>query len=131
MLDNGHSLIVEARKVQFTAPESSMKYISGMVDLVRGIVSMGSAQNVEFQWVPPQGVVTPVDIKLVDDQLETFTNSRGHMLHAKIVADAVVNQKDSGNIGVTRDGVAALASKKSVADIICHAGNFRKYSVNK
>jgi hypothetical protein len=35
------------------------------------------------------------------------------MLHAKIVGD-------------TRDGVVALASKKSLDDIFCHAGNLRK-----
>jgi hypothetical protein len=40
------------------------------------------------------------------------------MLHAKIkpsseiVADVVVYQKDSSNVGVARDGVVALKSKK-------------------
>jgi hypothetical protein len=45
--------------------------------------------------------------------LERFANSPGHILHAKI-------------IGGIRDGVVALASKKSPADIVRHAGNLRK-----
>jgi hypothetical protein len=52
-------------------------------------------------------------MQLIEDQLERFTDSPGHMLHAKIV-------------GETRDCVAALASKKSPTDIVCHAGNLRK-----
>jgi hypothetical protein len=113
MFDNGYSLVVEGRMVNLTAPERSFKSISGMVELVRGIVPMGSAQTANFEWVSPQGVVTPVDMQLIEDQLERFTDSPGHMLHAKIV-------------GATRDGVVALASKKSPADIVCHAGNLRK-----
>jgi hypothetical protein len=49
MFDNGHSLIVEGRTVTLTAPERSFKSISGMVELVRGIVPMGSAQTAEFE----------------------------------------------------------------------------------
>jgi hypothetical protein len=50
------------------------------------------------------------------------------MLHAKIkpssfdvhqiVADAAVNQKDSGDVGVARDGVVALKSKESAAECL-------------
>jgi hypothetical protein len=123
MLDNGHSQIVEDRKVQFTVEESSMKSIYGVVDLLSGIFPVGSAQIAEFQWVSPQGFVTPVDIQLIHDQLERFTNSRDHMLHAKIkpssseiVADVAVYQQDSSNVGVARDGVVALKSKKSAVD---------------
>jgi hypothetical protein len=101
MLDNGRSRVVEGRMVQFTAPKRSLKSISGMVELVHGIVLMGSAQTTEFEWVSPQGVVTPMDMQLIEDQSEMFTDSPGHMLHAKIVGD-------------TRDGVVALASKKSL-----------------
>jgi hypothetical protein len=89
-----------------------------MVDLVRGIVPIGSTQTTEFEWVSPQGVVTPVDMQLIEDQLERFTDSPGHMLHAKIVGD-------------TRDGVVALASKKSPADIVRHVGNLRKSAAAK
>jgi hypothetical protein len=99
--------------VTLTAPERSFKSISGMVELVHGIVPMGSAQTAEFEWVSPRGVVTPVDMQLIEDQLERFADSPGHILHAKI-------------IGATRDGAVALASKKSPADIVCHAGNLRK-----
>jgi hypothetical protein len=106
-----------------------------MVDLLCGIVPMDSAQPAELQWVCLQEVVTFVDIQLIHDQLERFTNSCGYMLHAKIkpssnvhqiVDDAVVNHKDSGNVGVTQDGVVALKSKKSVVDIVRHAGILRK-----
>jgi hypothetical protein len=45
--------------------------------------------------------------------LERFANSPGHILHAKI-------------FGGIRDGVGALASKKSPADIVHHGGNLRK-----
>jgi hypothetical protein len=45
------------------------------------------------------GVVTPVDMEKIEDQLERFADSPGHILHAKI-------------IGGTRDGVVARASKK-------------------
>jgi hypothetical protein len=69
--------------------------------------------HAEFKWVSLQGVVTPVDMHLIGDQLERFADSSSHMLHAKIV-------------GVTRYGVVALASKKSPADIVHHAGNLRK-----
>jgi hypothetical protein len=86
-----------------------------MVDLVCGIVLMGSAQTTKFQWVSPQGIVTPVDMQLIEDQLERFRDSSGHMLRAKIVAD-------------TRDCDVALASKKSSTDIVCHAGNLGKYA---
>jgi hypothetical protein len=79
---------------------------------------MGSAQTAEFEWVSPQGVVTPVDMQPTEDQLERFTYSPGHMLHAKIV-------------GETRDGAFALASKKYPADIVRHAGNLRKYAAAK
>jgi hypothetical protein len=89
-----------------------------MVDLVRGIIPMGSTQTVEFEWVSPQGVVTLVDMQLIEDQLERFTYSPDHMLHAKIV-------------GETRDGAVALASKKSHADIVRHAGNLRKFAAAK
>jgi hypothetical protein len=54
-----------------------------------------------------------MDMQLIEDQLERFANSPAHILHAKI-------------IGGTRDGVVALASKKSPADIVRHAGNLRK-----
>jgi hypothetical protein len=84
-----------------------------MVELVRGIVPMGSAQTAEFEWVSLRGVVTPVDMQMIEDQLERFADSPGHILHAKI-------------IGGTRDGVVVLASKKYPADIVCHAGNLRK-----
>jgi hypothetical protein len=53
------------------------------------------------------GVVTPVDMEKIEDQLERFTDSSGHILHAKI-------------IGGTRDGIVARASKKFPA------GNQRK-----
>jgi hypothetical protein len=43
MLDNGHSVAVEGCKVTLLAAERSFKSISGMVELVRGIVPMGSA----------------------------------------------------------------------------------------
>jgi hypothetical protein len=84
-----------------------------MVELVRGIISMGSAQTAEFEWVSPRGVVTPVDMQKIEDQLERFADSPGHILRAKI-------------IGGTRDGVVARASKKSPADIVRHASNQRK-----
>jgi hypothetical protein len=45
------------------------------------------------------GRITPMDMQLIEDQLQRFTNSPGHMLHAKIVGD-------------TRDGVVSLVSKK-------------------
>jgi hypothetical protein len=48
--------------VNLTAPERSFKSISRMVELVRGIVPMGSAQTAEFKWVSSRGVVTPVDM---------------------------------------------------------------------
>jgi hypothetical protein len=83
-----------------------------MVELVCGIVPMGSAQTTKFEWVSPRGVVTPVDMQKIGDQLERFADSPGHILHAKIV-------------GGTRDGVVARASKKSPADIVRHAGNQR------
>jgi hypothetical protein len=54
----------------------------------------------------------------IEDQLERFTDSPGHMLHAKIVAE-------------TRDGAAARASKKSPTDIVRHAGNLRKSAAAK
>jgi hypothetical protein len=113
MLDNGQSLVVEGCKVTLLVAERSFKSISGMVELVHGIVPMGSAQTAEFEWVSPQGVVTPVDMEKIEDQLERFADSPGHILHAKI-------------IGGTRDGVVARASKKSPADIVRHAGNQRK-----
>jgi hypothetical protein len=78
-----------------------------MVELVHGIVPMGSAQTAEFEWVSPRGVVTLVDMKKIEDQLERFADSPSHILHAKI-------------IGGTRDGVVARASKKFPA------GNQRK-----
>jgi hypothetical protein len=74
---------------------------------------MGSAQTAEFEWVSPWGVVTPMDMQKIEDQLERFADSPGHILHAKI-------------IGGTRDGVVARASKKSPADIVRHTGNQRK-----
>jgi ribose 1,5-bisphosphokinase PhnN len=43
MLDNGHSLVVEGCKLTLPAAERSFKSITGMVELVRGIVLMGSA----------------------------------------------------------------------------------------
>jgi hypothetical protein len=55
MLDNGQSLVVEGCKVTLLAAERSFKSISGMVELVRGIVPMGSAQTAEFEWVSPRG----------------------------------------------------------------------------
>jgi hypothetical protein len=94
MFDNGHSLVVEGRTVNLTAPERSLKSISRMVELVRGIVPMGSAQTAEFEWVSPRRVVTLVDIQKIEDQLERFADSPGHILHAKIV-------------GGTRDSVVA------------------------
>jgi hypothetical protein len=94
MLDNGQSVVMEGCKVTLLAAERSIKSISGMVELVRGIVPMGSAQTAEFEWVSPRGVVTPVDMKKIEDQLERFADSSGHILHAKI-------------IGGTRDGVVA------------------------
>jgi hypothetical protein len=45
MHDNGHSLVVEGCKVTLLAAERSFKSISEMVELVRGIVPMGSAQT--------------------------------------------------------------------------------------
>jgi hypothetical protein len=51
MLDNGHSLVLEGRTVTLTAPEKSFKSITGMVELVHGIVLMGSAQTAEFECV--------------------------------------------------------------------------------
>jgi hypothetical protein len=113
MFDNGHSLVVEGRTVNLTAYERSFNSISGIVELVRGIVPMGSAQTAEFEWVSPWGVVTPVDMQMIEDQLERFADSPGHILHAKIICG-------------TRYGVVALASKKYPADIVCHAGNLRK-----
>jgi hypothetical protein len=113
MLDNGQSLVVEGCKVTLLIAERSFKSISGMVELVCGIVPMGSAQTAEFKWVSPWGVVTPVDMQKIEDQLERFADSPGHILHAKI-------------IGGSRDGVVAQASKKSPADIVRHAGNQRK-----
>jgi hypothetical protein len=68
-----------------------------MVELVRGIVTMGSAQTAEFEWASLWGVVTPVDMQMIEDHMERFADSPGHILHAKI-------------IGGTRDGVVALAS---------------------
>jgi hypothetical protein len=65
MFDNGHSLVVEGLPVNLTAPERSLKSISGMVELVRRIVPMGSAQTAEFEWVSPRGVVTPVDMQKI------------------------------------------------------------------
>jgi hypothetical protein len=62
MLDNGHSVAVEGCKITLFVAERSFKSISGMVELVRGIVQMGSAQTAEFEWVSPRGVVTPVDM---------------------------------------------------------------------
>jgi hypothetical protein len=52
-------------------------------------------------------------MQLIEDQLERFADSPGHILHAKIG-------------GATRDGAVALASKKSLANIVRHAGNLRK-----
>jgi hypothetical protein len=49
MLDNGHSLAVEGRRVTLPAVERSFKSITGMVELVRGIISMGFAQTVKFK----------------------------------------------------------------------------------
>jgi hypothetical protein len=43
MLDNSHSLVVEGCRVALPAAERSYKSITGMVELVRGIVPMGSA----------------------------------------------------------------------------------------
>jgi hypothetical protein len=54
-----------------------------------------------------------MDMQLIEYRLERFTDSPGHMLHAKIV-------------GETRDGVVVLVSKKSSADIVRHASNIRK-----
>lgn len=107
MFDNGNSVAVEGCKVTLLVAERSFKSLSGMVELVRGIVPMGSAQTAEFEWVSPRGVVTPVDMEKIEDQLERFADSPGHILHAKI-------------IGGTRDGVVARASKKFPA------GNQRK-----
>jgi hypothetical protein len=85
MLDNGHSLVVEGRAITLPAAERSFKSITGMVELVHGIVPMGSAQTAEFEWVSPWGVVTPMDMQLIEDQLERFANSPSHILHAKII----------------------------------------------
>jgi hypothetical protein len=57
-------------------------------------------------------------MQLIENQLKRFRDSPVHMLHAKIVAD-------------TRDDDVALASKKSSADIVHHAGNLRKYAAAK
>jgi hypothetical protein len=97
MLDNGHSLVVEGRTVSLTTPERSFKSITGMVELVRGIVPMGSAQTAEFEWVSPRGVVTPMDMQMIEDQLERFADSPGHILHDKI-------------IGGTRDAICCWCS---------------------
>jgi hypothetical protein len=67
MLDNGNSVVVEGCKVTLLVAERSFKSISGMVELVCGIVPMGSAQTAEFEWVSPWGVVTPVDMKKIED----------------------------------------------------------------
>jgi hypothetical protein len=67
MFDNGHSLVVEGRTTNLTTHERSFKSISGMVELVRVIVPMGSAQTAEFEWVSPRGVVTPVDMQMIED----------------------------------------------------------------
>jgi hypothetical protein len=85
MLDNGNSVVVEGCKVTLLVVERSFKSISGMVELVRGIVSMGSTQIAEFEWVSLRGVVTPVDMEKIEDQLERFADSPGHILHAKII----------------------------------------------
>jgi hypothetical protein len=85
MFDNGYSLVMEGSTVNLTAPERSLKSISGMVELVRGIVPLGSAQTTEFEWVSPRGVVTPVDMQMIKDQVERFADSPGHILHAKII----------------------------------------------
>jgi hypothetical protein len=58
--------------------ERSFKSISGMVELVHGIVPMGSAQTAEFEWVSPRGVVTPMDMEKIEDQLERFAVSWPH-----------------------------------------------------
>jgi hypothetical protein len=87
MLDNGRSLVVEGHTANLTAPERRFNSLSGMVELVRRIVPMGSAQTADFEWVSPQGVVTSVDMQLTEDQLERFTYSPSHMLHAKIVGE--------------------------------------------
>jgi hypothetical protein len=57
MLDNGNSVAVEGCKVTLLVTERSFKSIFGMVELVHGIVPMGSAQTAEFEWVSPRGVV--------------------------------------------------------------------------
>jgi hypothetical protein len=57
-------------------------------------------------------------MQLIEDQLERFADSPGHMLHSKIVDD-------------TRDGTIALASKKFLADIVCHVGNLRNSAAAK
>jgi hypothetical protein len=49
MLENGHSLVVEGCKVTLLAAERSFKSITGMVELVRGIVPMSYAQTAEFE----------------------------------------------------------------------------------
>jgi hypothetical protein len=43
VLDNGQSIVVEGCKVTLSVAERSFKSISGMVELVRRIVPMGSA----------------------------------------------------------------------------------------
>jgi hypothetical protein len=91
MLDNGNSVAMESCKVTLLIAQTSFKSISGMVELVHGIVPMGFAQTAEFEWVTPRGVV---DMEKIEDQLERFADSPGHILHAKI-------------IGGTRDGVVA------------------------
>jgi hypothetical protein len=58
MLDNGHSLVEEGCRVTLPGAERSFKSITGMVELVRGIVPMGSAQTTEFKWVSPRGCYT-------------------------------------------------------------------------
>jgi hypothetical protein len=49
MLDNGNSVVMEGCKVTLLVAERSFKSISRMVELVRGIVPMGSAQTAEFK----------------------------------------------------------------------------------
>jgi hypothetical protein len=55
VLDNGQSIVAEGCKVTLSVAERSFKSISGMVELVHGIVPMGSAQTAVFEWVSPQG----------------------------------------------------------------------------
>jgi hypothetical protein len=85
MFDNGNSVAVEGRTVTLLVAERSFKSISGMVELVHGIIPMGSAQTTEFEWVSPRRVVTPVDMEKIEDQLEMFADSLGHILQAKII----------------------------------------------